>query len=60
MLALLVKGWTNTEIAGQLGVSRSTVKVHVSNILSKLGVSSRGEAIGVAIENRLLRPTGSE
>jgi NarL family two-component system response regulator LiaR len=48
VLALLVEGLTNAEIAGRLGVSRSTVKVHVSNILSKLGVSSRGEAIGVA------------
>jgi NarL family two-component system response regulator LiaR len=54
VLALLVEGLTNAEIAGRLGVSRSTVKVHVSNILSKLGVSSRGEAIGVAIQNRLL------
>jgi NarL family two-component system response regulator LiaR len=60
VLALVVKGWTNAEIAGQLGVSRSTVKVHVSNILSKLGVSSRGEATGVAIENRLLGPPDSE
>jgi NarL family two-component system response regulator LiaR len=48
VLALLVERLTNAEIAGRLGVSRSTVKVHVSNILSKLGVSSRGEAIGVA------------
>ena len=54
VLALLVKGLTNAEIAGRLGVSRSTVKVHVSNILSKLGVSSRGEAIGVAIRHKLI------
>ena len=54
VLALLVEGLTNAEIAGRLGVSRSTVKVHVSNILSKLGVSSRGEAIGVAIRHKLI------
>ncbi len=54
VLALLVEGLTNAEIAGRLGVSRSTVKVHMSNILSKLGVSSRGEAIGVAIRHNLI------
>jgi NarL family two-component system response regulator LiaR len=54
VLALLVEGLTNAEIAGRLGVSRSTVKVHVSNILSKLGVSSRGEAIGVANRYKLI------
>jgi NarL family two-component system response regulator LiaR len=54
VLALLVEGLTNAEIAGRLGVSRSTVKVHVSNILSKLDVSSRGEAVGVALQGKLL------
>jgi NarL family two-component system response regulator LiaR len=54
VLALLVEGLTNAEIAIRLGISRATVKVHVSSILSKLGVSSRGEAIGVAIHNQLL------
>lgn len=50
VLDLLVERLTNAEIARRLGVSRSTVKVHVSNILSKLGVSRRGEAIGMAIQ----------
>jgi NarL family two-component system response regulator LiaR len=54
VLALLVKGLTNVEIAGRLSISRSTVKVHVSNILSKLGVSSRGEAATVAIQRKLI------
>ena len=57
VLALLVKGLTNSEIADRLCVSRSTVKAHVSNILSKLGVSNRGEAIALAIEHNLA--TGS-
>ena len=54
VLALLVEGMTNAEIASQLGVSRSTVKVHVSNILSKLDVSSRGQAVAVATQAKLL------
>ena len=45
MLALMVEGLNNTQIAGRLTVSPSTVKSHVSNILSKLGVSSRTEAV---------------
>jgi NarL family two-component system response regulator LiaR len=35
-------------------VSRSTVKSHVSNILSKLGVSSRAEAISLALRRHLV------
>ncbi len=54
VLALLVKGLNNPEIADRMCVSRATVKVHVSNVLSKLGVSNRAEAISVAIQNRLV------
>jgi NarL family two-component system response regulator LiaR len=55
VLDLLAKGLTNPEIAVRLSISRSTVKVHVSNILSKLGVSNRAEAISVAIKHGLVR-----
>jgi len=55
VLALLVKGMSNPEIAGRLVISRSTVKVHISSILSKLGVASRAEAISLAIHNKLVR-----
>jgi NarL family two-component system response regulator LiaR len=54
VLSLLVKGLSNPEIAEHLNVSRATVKVHVSNILGKLGVSNRAEAIAFAIQNKLI------
>jgi NarL family two-component system response regulator LiaR len=54
VLALLVEGLNNPEIAERLVVSRSTVKFHVSSILSKLGVASRTEAVAVAVKERLL------
>jgi NarL family two-component system response regulator LiaR len=54
VLRYLTKGMTNPEIAQELSISRSTVKAHVSSILSKLGVSNRAEAIAIAIENHLV------
>jgi NarL family two-component system response regulator LiaR len=54
VLGYLTKGLTNPQIAQQLSISRSTVKAHVSSILSKLGVSNRAEAIALAIENNLV------
>ncbi len=54
VLALMVQGLTNPEIADELVVSRSTVKFHVSSILSKLGVGSRTEAVAVAMQQNLV------
>jgi NarL family two-component system response regulator LiaR len=54
VLALMVEGLNNTQIAGRLTVSPSTIKSHVSNILSKLGVSSRTEAVTLALRNGLV------
>jgi NarL family two-component system response regulator LiaR len=54
VLKLVAEGLQNPEIAERLFVSRSTVKTHVSSILSKLNVSSRVEAVTVAIEYKLL------
>jgi NarL family two-component system response regulator LiaR len=54
VLTLMIEGLNNTQIAGRLTVSPSTVKSHVSNILSKLGASSRTEAVTLALRNRII------
>jgi len=55
VLALMVKGLNNNAIAERLVVSRSTAKFHVSSILSKLGATSRTEAVSLALQNRLVK-----
>ena len=55
VLALMIEGYNNNEIAAKLVVSPSTIKSHVSNILSKLGVTSRTEAVALAMRHRLVR-----
>jgi two-component system, NarL family, response regulator LiaR len=54
VLALMVAGLNNSEIAEKLVVSPSTIKSHVSNILGKLGVASRTEAAALAVRYRLV------
>jgi NarL family two-component system response regulator LiaR len=54
VLNLMTEGMSNPEIAEELVVSRSTVKFHVSNILSKLGADSRTEAVAVALQHDLI------
>ena len=53
VLNWIAKGYTNRQIAHALFISYSTVKNHVSKVLSKLEVSSRVEAATIAVENRL-------
>ncbi|MBN1438686.1 MAG: response regulator transcription factor [Anaerolineales bacterium] len=54
VLALMVEGLNNTQIAEKLGVSPSTIKSHVSNILAKLDASSRTEAVALALRHGLV------
>jgi len=53
VLLLMVEGLNNTQIAGRLTVSPSTIKSHVSSILAKLGVASRTEAVALALRHKL-------
>jgi NarL family two-component system response regulator LiaR len=54
VLALMVEGLSNAEIAARLTVSLSTARFHVSSILHKLGAANRAEATALAIKHRLI------
>lgn len=54
VLRLFADGLTNPEIATQLFISVSTVKFHITNILNKLGASTRAEALVTAVKRNLL------
>lgn len=56
ILNLIAEGLTNREIGQQLFLSEKTVKHHVSDILSKLGIARRVEAAGFAIRRAAKRP----
>ena len=54
VLYLLIKGKSNLEIAKELFVSRCTIKAHVANILQKLGVEDRVQAVVKAISEEII------
>ncbi|MFE8961133.1 helix-turn-helix transcriptional regulator [Streptomyces iakyrus] len=56
VLRLLALGRSNRQIGEELFISGKTASVHVSNILAKLGASSRGEAVAIAYREGLITP----
>jgi two-component system, NarL family, response regulator LiaR len=54
LLALMVQGMSNQEIAQAMGIALPTVKYHVTNVLGKLQVDSRTEAVVLALKHKLV------
>jgi DNA-binding NarL/FixJ family response regulator len=54
VLRLMAAAYTNREIAEALGTAEGTVKIHVSNVLAKLGARDRTQAVLRALEGRVL------
>ncbi len=56
MLTAVAAGWSNTEIAERFSLAESTVKSHVSSILTKIGVRDRVQAVIFAYDTGFVRP----
>jgi len=54
VLTLMGQGRSNSEIAASLSIAPRTAKVHVQNILSKLGATNRTEAVSIAVRQNLI------
>ncbi|MFE6480522.1 response regulator [Streptomyces rochei] len=57
ILEVLGQGWTNTEIAERLHLAESTVKTHVGRILAKTGSRDRVQAVILAYDTKLVKPS---
>lgn len=57
ILPLMIDGATNRQIAERLTISLGTTRFHISNILSKMGVSNRTEAVSLALQHDLVTKT---
>lgn len=55
VIALIVAGYTNKDLADKLGISEHTAKHHLTNIFDKLGVSNRLELVLFAINHQLIK-----
>ncbi|ONI90331.1 DNA-binding response regulator [Actinosynnema sp. ALI-1.44] len=60
ILQLVGTGRTNTEIAGDLTVSEATIKTHLNRTMTKLGLTSRAQAVVVAYETGLVTPRSQD
>jgi DNA-binding NarL/FixJ family response regulator len=58
VLAALASGWSNAQIAERLSIAPTTLKTHISNILTKIGAHTRVQAVVFAYETGLARPAG--
>jgi DNA-binding CsgD family transcriptional regulator len=54
VIALIVAGYTNKDLARELGISENTAKHHLTNIFDKLGVSNRLELVLYAVDHGLV------
>jgi DNA-binding CsgD family transcriptional regulator len=54
VIALIVAGYTNKDLARKLGISENTAKHHLTNIFDKLGVSNRLELVLYAVDHGLV------
>ena len=55
ILASIVRGFSNPEIARQLGISLDMVKEHVETLFQKIGAANRAEAVAIALRKHLLK-----